>query len=200
MEEQIINQHLKCYLIGAMESTNSKDEGTGWRSKLRPEIQKRVDPDGNPIYVFDPTLHEEEKVGMPTKEFHAQMEKDISCGNLQKVADGMDCIWRGKTTTQVDDDGKETQHHILGDIDYVRKSDFLILNIDEGDKPCGTYAESFLAYERRIPIYLIQNFALRDYNKSLLGWIIGSGGDIFPNQKQLLEFIDKKYKLKVKNS
>ncbi len=198
MEEQIINQHLKCYLIGAMESTNSKDEGTGWRSRLRPELQKRVDVDKNPIYVFDPTVHEEEKVGMPTKEFHAQLEKWISSGNLQKVADGMDCIWRGKTTTGVDDNGNETQSHILGDIDYVRKSNFLILNIDEGDKPCGTYAEAFLAFERRIPIYMIQNMALYKYNKSLLGWVIGSGGAIFENQKQLLEFLDKEYKLKIK--
>ena len=97
-----------------------------------------------------------------------------------------------------DDDGNETQSHILGDIDYVRKSNFLILNIDEGDKPCGTYAEAFLAFERRIPIYMIQNMALYKYNKSLLGWVIGSGGAIFENQKQLLEFLDKEYKLKIK--
>ncbi len=136
MEEQIINQHIKCYLIGAMESTNSKDEGVGWRSRLRPELQKRVDANKNPIYVFDPTVHEEEKVGMPTKEFHAQLDKWIASGNLQKVADGMDCIWRGKTSTGEDDQGNEIQKHVMGDIDYVRKSNFLILNIDEGDKPC----------------------------------------------------------------
>ena len=136
MEEQIINQHIKCYLIGAMESTNSDDEGTGWRSKLRPELEKRVDENKNPIYVFDPTIHEKEKVGMTTKEFHAQMDKWISSGNIQKVGDGMDCIWKGKTYTTEDDKGNIDQHHILGDIDYVRKSNFLILNIEEGDKPC----------------------------------------------------------------
>lgn len=198
MEEQIINQHIKCYLIGAMESTNSKDEGTGWRSKLRPELEKRVDSDKNPIYVFDPTIHEQEKVGMTTKEFHGQMDKWISSGNIQKVGDGMDCIWKGKTYTKEDDQGNITQHHILGDIDYVRKSNFLILNIEKGDKPCGTYAEAFLAYDRKIPIYVIQNMALHKYNRSLLGWVIGSGGGFHENQKQLLEFLDKEYKLKVK--
>lgn len=198
MEEIIINQHLKTYLIGAMESTNAKDEGVGWRSRLRPELEKRVDQDGNSVYVFDPTLHEEEKVGMPTKEFHKQMDNWISRGDLEKVRDGMDCIWRGKTYTTEDDKGNETQHHILGDIDYVRKSDFLILNIDPGDRPCGTYAEAFLAFERKIPIYMIQNMPLKDYNKSLLGFVLASEGEIFPNQKQLLEFLDKKYKLKIK--
>ena len=34
------------------------------------------------------------------------------------------------------------------------------------------------------------------YSKTLLGWVLGSGGAIFDNQTQLLEFIDKKYKLK----
>ena len=200
MSETIINKHIKCYIIGAMENTKAKDEGRGWRSRLRPELEKRVDLDGNHVYVFDPTLHEEDKVGMPTKEFHAQMDKWISSGNLEKVSDGMDCIWRGKTFTKLDENGEEKQHHILGDIDYVRKSKFLILNIDPGDKPCGTYAEAFLAFERQIPIYMIKNMALKDYNKSLLGWVIGSGGAIFENQKQLLEFLDKKYKLKIRKA
>ncbi len=200
MEEQIINNYIKTYLIGSMEKTGAKDDGVGWRLRLRPELQKRIDENKNPIHVFDPTLHEEDKVGMPTKEFHAQMDKWISSGNLQKVSEGMDCIWRGKTYTTTDEEGKENQHHIMGDIDYVRKSNFLILNIDEGDRPCGTYAEAFLAFERKIPIYMIQNMALNKYNKSLLGWVIGSGGAIFPNQKQLLEFLDKEYKLRIKKS
>ena len=34
--------------------------------------------------------------------------------------------------------------------------------------------------------------------KTLLGWVIGSGGERFENQKQLLEFLDKKYKLKIR--
>ena len=198
MEEQIINNHIKTYLIGSMEKPHKKDDGVGWREKLRPELEKRIDSDKNPIHVFDPTIDEEEKVGMPTKEFHAQMDKWISSGNLQKVSDGMDCIWRGKTYVTENDKGEKEQHHIMGDIEYVRKSNFLILNIDEGDRPCGTFAEAFLGFERHIPIYLIQNMALNKYNKSLLGWVIGSGGAIFPNQKQLLEFLDKEYKLKIK--
>ena len=39
---------------------------------------------------------------------------------------------------------------------------------------------------------------LSNYNKTLLGWVLGSGGDILPNQKQLLEYLDKKYNLKEK--
>ena len=74
MKETIINTHIKCYLIGAMESTKAKDEGKGWRSRLRPELEKRVDREGHHIYVFFFFLHEEEKVGMPTKDFHDHMD------------------------------------------------------------------------------------------------------------------------------
>jgi len=200
-EEKIINSHLKCYLIVAMESTGAKDEGRGWRDRLRPELISRVDSNGNHLYVFDPTLHEEKKVGMCTKEFHKKLGDWLSSGQRDKIKEGMDFIWRGKSFLKPDEKGGEDELvHVLGDIDYVRNSDFIILHIGENDRPCGTYAEAFLAYERKIPIYLIQTMALNKYNKSLLGWVLGSNGDIFPNQKQLIEFLDKKYNLKVKKT
>ena len=51
MDNQIINDWLKTYLIGAMEKTKANDEGRGWRDKIRPELEKRRDVNGNPIYV-----------------------------------------------------------------------------------------------------------------------------------------------------
>lgn len=198
MEKKIINTYIKCYLIGAMEKTQDKDNGRGWRDRLRPELESRISSDNERLYVFDPTIMESERVGYPVKEFHAKLEDWIASGNINKVCESMDKIWRGKTSLIQSETGRAELHHQMGDLDYVRHSNFLVCLINENDKPCGTYGEALLAYERNIPIYLIQTMALSKYNKSFLGWVLGSGGEILPNQKQLLEFLDKKYKLKVK--
>ena len=34
--------------------------------------------------------------------------------------------------------------------------------------------------------------------ENIEGWVFGSEGNFFPNQTQLLEFIDNKYELKIK--
>jgi hypothetical protein len=195
---RVINENLKTYLVGAMETTGKNDEGVGWRSKLKPELEKRYTSDKKHLYVFDPTMNEEAKIGLPTKEFHAQLHGWLQSGNKDKVREMMEVIWKGKTTETIKDDGIIELNHILGDLDYVRHSDFLILKIDEGDRPCGTYGEAIMAYNHNIPIYLIQTMPLTSYNKTLLGWVMGSNGEMFPNQKQLLEFLDKEYRLKVK--
>src|SRR3989304_6093158 len=188
---KIINNYIKIYLIGAMEKTQENDNGRGWRDRLSPELEKRNDANKNSIYVFDPTLMESERTGYNVKEFHEKLEDWIASGQKDKVREHMDMIWRGKTTLIQSETGKADLHHILGDIDYVRNSDFLICLLNENDKPCGTYGEALMAYERKIPIYLIQTMALSKYNKSFLGWVLGSNGAIFPNQKQLLEFLDE---------
>lgn len=196
--EVSINPCLKTYLIGAMEKTQDEDHGRGWRDKLRPELEKRIDTNGHNIYVFDPTLMEAERTGFGIKEFHKKLEGWIASGKRNEVRKYMDIIWRGKTTILKSDiTGKAELHHILGDIDYVRNSNFLICLINENDKPCGTYGEALLAYERNIPIYLIQTMPLSKYNKSFLGWVFGSGGNIFSNQNQLLEYLDEKYGLTI---
>lgn len=197
---QIINPFTKTYLIGPMEKVKANDSGRGWRDKIRPELESRVDANGNPVYVFDPTLAEAEKVGFSIKEYHSKMEGWIASGNMELVRDSMDVIWRGKSYMKPipEQAGKYELVHILGDLDYVRNSTFLIARLEEGDEPCGTYGEALLAFERRIPIYLIQTMAKSKYNKSFLGWVYGSGGDVFENPTQLIEFLDKTYKLKVK--
>lgn len=198
--EKVINNYIKTYLIGPIEKVQSNDFGRGWREKITKELDKRVDPDGNPVHVFDPTLEESQKVGYPAKEFHAKMEGWIASGNIDKVREGMDIIWRGKTYTKPIEgvEGQAETIHIMGDIDYLRNSDFIIARLEEGDHPCGTYFEAGLCFERRIPIYLIKTMALSKYNKSFLGWVLGSNGEIFDNNTQLLEFVDKKYKLKIR--
>lgn len=195
----IINDWLKCYLIGPMEATKADDGGRGWRDKLRPELEKRIDQSGNNVYVFDPTLAEFEKVGYSIEDFHSKMHGWIASGNKDKVREYMDIIWRGKTFLRKNEEtGKEELTTYIGDIDYVKYSDFVILKLEKDDKPCGTYGEAMIAYDRKIPIYLLQTMPLNAYSKTLMGWVLGSGGEIFPNQSQLLDFLDKKYKLKIK--
>lgn len=199
-KENVINDYIKCYLIGPIEKVSSADFGRGWREKIGKELKRRVDSNGRSVHIFDPTLEESNKVGYPAKEFHEKMEGWIASGHIDKVREGMDLIWRGKTFTKPIDgvEGQAETIHVMGDIDYVRNSNFIIARLEEGDTPCGTYYEAGLAFERRIPIYLIKTMALSKYNKSFLGWVLGSGGSILENPTQLMEFLDKEYKLKIR--
>lgn len=194
----IINDWIKTYLIGPMEKTKAKDSGRGWRDRLRPELEKRRDKNGNPIYVFDPTLEEQNKVEMGPREFHNKMHGWLVSGNNDKVGDGSNLIWKGKTYLEkTEEEGRAKLVHIMGDIDYVENSNFLILYMEKGDSPCGTYGECYGAIRNNIPIYVIQTMARDEYPITLVGWVFGSGGGFFPNQSKLLEFIDEKYDLTI---
>ena len=72
---EVINEWIKTYLIGAMEKTAANDAGRGWRDALRPELKKRIDKNGNSIYVFDPTIEEQNKVGLHPLEFHKNKKR-----------------------------------------------------------------------------------------------------------------------------
>ncbi len=182
---------LRTYLIGSMENPADNDGGVTWRRKLTPKLEERK------IYVFDPTREEIEKVGMPTEELHKKLTGWQLSGNWDKFCEYMRMIWRGKSELVKDDETKATRlTHILGDVDYVERSDFLIWNHKEGDRPGGTIAELTLAWYRGIPVYLITETPKHKFNKSLLYFILDSGhkeGKIFQNQNQLLEYIDDKY-------
>jgi len=199
-ETKIINPFIKCYLIGPMEKTKANDSGRGWRDKLRPDLESRIDPNGNNVYVFDPTREEQNKVGLEPKAFHKKIQGWIQGGNNDKVAEGTNLIWHGKTYLEPIDNDKNQGKlvHIMGDIDYVRNSNFLIARMEEGDQPCGTYMEVGIALEHKIPIYVIQTMPREIYPVSFVGAVFGTHGGFFDNPTQLLEFLDKQYKLKIK--
>ena len=198
-DHKIINAFIKCYLIGAMEKTKANDSGRGWRDKLRPDLQARIDPNGNPIYVFDPTQEEQNKVGVEPKIFHKKLLGWVQGGNNDKIAEGTDLIWRGKTYIEEGSEpGQGKLVKIMGDLDYVLQSNFLICRFEEGDSPCGTFGEACLAFMHKIPIYVIQTMPRDKYPISFIGWVFASNGQFFDNPTQLLEFLDKKYKLKAK--
>jgi hypothetical protein len=196
---EIINPYIKTYLIGPMEKTKANDSGRGWRDKIRPDLESLVDSNGNPIYVFDPTREEQNKVGMETKLFHKKIIGWIGSGNNDKVAEGAILIWKGKTHLEKMEDPTQSKLiHIMGDIDYVRNSNFLIMRMEEGDAPCGTFMEAGIALEHNIPIYVIQTMPRENYPVSFTGAVFATSGNFFSNPTQLIEFLQSTYKLKVK--
>jgi hypothetical protein len=123
-EHKVINDWLKVYMIGPMEQTKAGDSGAGWRSKLELELKKRIDKNENPLYIFNPCAEEQNKVGMDAGTFHKKLRGWINSGNNEKVGEGSDLIWRGKTYIEEDGNGRARLIKILGDIDYVENSNF----------------------------------------------------------------------------
>ncbi len=148
--------------------------------------------------MFNPCAEESNKVGMEPAPFHKKLKGWIASGNNDKVAEYTDLIWRGKHFIETSEAGNAKLVTILGDNDYVMNSNFLILRMEEGDAPCGTFGEAYEAFKRRIPIYVLQTMPREKYPVTLVGWVFASGGDFFPNQAQLIEFLIKKHNLKRK--
>lgn len=192
-----INGWLKTYFIGAMSQTQANDAGFGWRETLTKEFVKRVDASGNPVYIFNPCLEEQSKVGLNPKEFHAQIKQWVKEGKKEEVATSSKLIWFGKTIIE-SKRGTFQLKHLPGDFDYVENSNFLVCKIEPLDKPAGTYFEAGYSMKLGIPIYVLQTQPVENYSESFIGWVYGSGGDFFETTEKLLKYIDKTYKLTVK--
>jgi len=198
MEEIIINNWIKCYLIGAMAKTAAKDGGAGWRVFWDEELSKRLDKNGNPIYIFNPCNVEQNKVGLNPLDYHKQVNRWVNAGYNDKVAEGSELIWEGKQYIYLDENNKPFLKVVPGDDFYVENSNFLICKIHPGDSPCGTFYEAGYCRKLKKPIYVIQTMKREDYPESFVGWVFSSGGGFFRSEKELLEFIDEKYELEIK--
>jgi hypothetical protein len=186
----IANNKFKTYLIGSMESPGKKDAGEGWRKNITPHLNSRG------IYCFDPTKEETQKVGMPTKELIEKLNGWQSAGHWDIFTEYMRKIWKGVSFVEEEDNSEPRMIHVMGDVDYVENSDFLIFHLNDGDKLGGTIAELTIAWYRGIPVYLLTDVPKSKINKSILYFILDSGhgqGDIFKTQTDLLRFLDNKY-------
>jgi hypothetical protein len=179
-----------------MEVVALGDGGRGWRNAITEELSKRVDANGNPVFIFDPTKEEQNKIGMESETFHKKVKGWLASGNNDKVGEYGGLIWKGKTYIETTEEGRARLVKIMGDIDYVVNSNFLIMRMDKGDQPCGTWGEACIALEHNIPVYVIQTMPRTDYPGSFNQWVYAGGGDFFNSVPELLEFLDKKYKLK----
>jgi len=188
----IVNNKLKSYLIGAMETPGANDAGEGWRKQITPHLNSRG------IYCFDPTKEETKKVGMPTRELMEKLKGWQLSGHWDKFTENMSKIWRGVSKMEEDPITHEPHmKHVMGDVDYVEHSDFLIFNLNEGDRLGGSIAELTIAWYRGITVYLMTEVPKHQINKSILFFVLDSGhgcGTIVRNQSEMLRFIDGRYK------
>lgn len=176
------------YLVGAMQFTAEKDDGSAQRENVEKELISRN------IYPINPVRLESNKTGIDTEALTAKMKGWVASGCWDKFREHAIHIWKGKT--YIAEDGSMV--HIPGDMDYVKLSDWITFTLNAGDAPCGSYAECGIAMEHNIPIYLITNMAKKDLKQSLLQMIEVTNGAVFSSLFEYLEFIDKEYKLKKK--
>jgi len=194
--ENIINNWLKCYLIGPMEEVAKKDGGAGWRNNISTELKNIVDENKNPIYVFNPCLEEQNKTGMEAETLHAKIKGWLASGNNELVKEYASLIWKGKTYLEKTVEGQAIFRRIFGDVDYVVNSDFIIARMEAKDRPCGTYMECGIALEHNIPIYVLQTMPRTDYPGSFCHAVFATNGGFFGNEKELIDFLKIKYELK----
>jgi hypothetical protein len=173
MQPLNINGWLKTYFIGAMSQTQANDAGFGWRETLTKEFVKRLD-------------------------VNAQIKQWVKEGKKEEVGKSSKLIWFGKTIIE-SKRGTFQLKHLPGDFDYVENSNFLVCKIEPLDKPAGTYFEAGYSMKLGIPIYVLQTQPVENYSESFIGWVYGSGGDFFETTEKLLKYVDKTYKLTVKD-
>jgi hypothetical protein len=179
------------YLIGSMENPAEGDDGSKKRESFEKELLTRL------VYPINPVQLEKYKINTNTEGAKKQMGEWLKNKQFSEFKGFSRLIWKGKYLI----DKKHGLIHIPGDIDYVRISDWITCVFNKGDKPCGTYGESFMSFEHDIPIYLITDVLEEEEQKeiptSFLQSIYGSGGCIFRNLGEYLNFVENKYGLTI---
>lgn len=173
------------YLIGAMETTAEGDDGGKKREDVEKELLRRK------VFPINPVTLERFKVDHKTSKVKDLMEKWIEENNWSKYTEFSRLIWKGKDFYNK----KEGLVHIPGDFDYVRMSDWITCLYNEGDSPCGTFGEAFLAFELDIPVYLVTKVPIAKLKRSFLQAIYGSGGMVFGSFGEYFNFIETRYKV-----
>lgn len=151
------------YLAGAIEA-DKKDGGQGWRDAVTPAL------DTAGIYVQDPCKTEPLVTGMDVIEAQEKFNGWIQSGNYHKFADKFEKI-------------------VEKDIRMVHKSDFIIVHLFPDIPTTGTIHEMAEAWRIGKPIYIIWTEAIVKLSKWAIYLCTSSGGRVFPNKKQLSEYI-----------
>lgn len=178
------------YLIGSMETTAEGDFGERKRERIVKSLLERK------IFPVNPCTSELQRTGMDSTEMSEKLIGWVAAGHWDKFVEYTDLIWKGKKLVERDDKGRVNLLLYPGDIHYVEISDWITALYSKGDSPCGTFGEAFYAYLLNKPIYLITDCPKKELKKSFLGWVLASGGEVFDNNNQYLEYVDKKYELK----
>lgn len=164
-------EKLKCYLAGSIQ--DSKDGGVGWREKLTKSLLELG------FDVLDPTTLEcNHTLAMTIEEQKKKLENLKRGGEWNKYKEVISEIRRS-------------------DLVCVNSSKFLIVLYDTTRRYGGTIHEIVEAWQKNIPMYVVSYDPKTDFNDWVFGLFLDNeknGGKIYPNFKQLTDFLEVEYK------
>lgn len=158
------------YLAGPIE-LDTEDGGQKWRDVITPSL------DIAGVYVQDPCKTEPLATGMDVVTAQEQFNRWIKGGRYDLFAD--------KFRLVVDKDMR-----------MVNRSDFVVVHLFPDIGTTGTIHEMARAWRLNKPIYLIYYGPISSISKWALFLTTDSGGKVFPNKKQLTDFIENTYDIK----
>ncbi|MCF7823778.1 MAG: hypothetical protein K9N35_06350 [Candidatus Marinimicrobia bacterium] len=148
---------MKVYLAGAIEA--APDEGTAWRKEIASYLKTQLNWD-----VFDPSLHEQD--------FLSREEKTM----FRK--------WKSTDTQRFRPVMKKIINRDLDKL--LNECDAVICLWDEYViQGGGTHGELTLAYEHKMPVYLVLGMPLENVSS----WIVGCTTEIFQNFEDLRQYL-----------
>ena len=158
------------YLAGPIEQ-DTEDGGQKWRDVITPILDELG------ISVQDPCKTEPLATGMDVVTAQEQFNRWIKGGRYDLFADKFKLV-------------------VEKDMRMVNRSDFIIVHLFPDIGTTGTIHEMARAWRLHKPIYLIYYGPISNLSKWALFLTTDSGGRVFPNKKQLTDFITETYSLK----
>jgi nucleoside 2-deoxyribosyltransferase len=155
------------YLAGPIELDTS-DGGQSWRNTITPTL------DDAGISVQDPCKTEPLATGMDVVTAQDQFNRWIKGGRYDLFADKFRDV-------------------VEKDMRMVDRSDFIVVHLFPNIGTTGTIHEMARAWRLKKPIYLVYYGAVSSISKWALFLTTDSGGKVFPNKKQLTDFIADRY-------
>lgn len=150
---------MKIYLAGAIEA--APDDGKTWRRDITQFLSTQLD-----IAVFDPSLHEQDFLTVEEQEnFRNWKSTDIKRFRpvIKKIID-------------------RDLEQLLGKCDAV-----ICLWDEHVIQGGGTHGELTLAYEHKMPVYLVLGMPL----EKVSSWIVGCTTEIFSSFEEIKQFLLK---------
>jgi len=150
---------LKIYLAGAIEA--APDDGKAWRAEIGQFLKSEFSMD-----VFDPSQHEQDFLTSEEKNNFRQW-KSIDIKRFRPVIKKI-----------IDRDLEQ----------LLEKCDAVICLWDEHViQGGGTHGELTLAYEHKMPVYLVLGMPL----EKVSSWIVGCTTEIFSSFEEMKQFLIK---------
>jgi len=164
-------EKFKTYLIGSIQ--DSADGGVSWRDKLAKKLADLG------FEVLDPCKLECNHSLAPTVEEQKKKLENLKRGGEWEIWDRVMADIR------------------QSDLVCVNSSKFVIILYDPTKKLGGTIHEAVEAWQKNIPMYIVSYHHYVEFNDWVLALFrdnMKRGGKIFPNFRQLTDFLETEYK------